>query len=154
MKRHYEDHLRVRVCGILLQDEKILLVNHKGLTASGIFLSPPGGGVQFQEKMEETLKREFLEETGLHIQLKDFLFFDEYIKENIHAIEFFFKVEVISGALEIGNDPEETEQIIDNVDFYALNELQNLDDSSLHACLKNLATLDELTISGDSVYKR
>ncbi len=154
MKRHFEDHLRVRVCGILIQNEKILLVNHKGLTPSNIFLSPPGGGIHFQEKMEVTLKREFLEETGLNVTVKDFLFFDEYLNKNIHAIEFFFKVEILDGSLQTGTDPEETEQLIESVDFYPLETLQKLEENCLHACLKNVTSFTELTVSGDSVYKR
>ena len=83
----FGNKLRVRVCGIFIQDDKILLVNHKGLTQTGNFWAPPGGGIHFGEPARESLAREFLEETGLKIKVGKFLFINEYISKPLHTIE-------------------------------------------------------------------
>lgn len=52
--------------GILIQDGKVLLTqNHSG-PYQGLW-GLPGGGIEFGESPEDTLQREFLEETGLSI---------------------------------------------------------------------------------------
>lgn len=59
---------RLGVYGIALEGNKILLVS-KG--PNGCYrnkLDLPGGGVEFGESPEETLRREFMEETGRSFQ--------------------------------------------------------------------------------------
>ena len=43
----YGNRVRVRVCGILIQEDKILLINHKGVGEKGSLWAPPGGGLEF-----------------------------------------------------------------------------------------------------------
>ena len=73
----FGNKIRVRVCGICIENAKILLVKHHALTKSGEFWSPPGGGMDFGESAENNLKREFLEETGLVVDVEKFLFVHE-----------------------------------------------------------------------------
>jgi 8-oxo-dGTP diphosphatase len=75
----YGNKVRVRACGIVIRDNSLLMVNHLGLT-KGNFWCPPGGGVEFGQSVEDTLIKEFLEETGLNIRCGQFLFGCEYIK--------------------------------------------------------------------------
>ena len=70
----FGNQIRVRVCGILINQEGILLVNHSGLNESGDWWTPPGGGLIFGESLEEALIREFKEETGLVISVAEQLF--------------------------------------------------------------------------------
>ena len=74
----YGNRLRVRVCGICIRNDQLLLVNHRGLV-EGDFWSFPGGGMQFGETAKECLTREFMEETGLTVEVGDFLFTCEFI---------------------------------------------------------------------------
>ena len=46
------------------------MVRHKGLKEDG-FWAPPGGGIDFNQTIVETLQREFLEETGLLVRPKN-----------------------------------------------------------------------------------
>ena len=119
----YGNQLRVRVCGICVQDNKILLINHSGMNESGEFWSPPGGGLQFGETVEECLKREFLEETNTVISIVKFLKINEFIKLPLHAIELFYEVRIVSGEVKKGFDPEMKEQIIKDIKWLNFDEV-------------------------------
>jgi 8-oxo-dGTP diphosphatase len=119
----YGNHLRVRVCGICVQDGKILLINHSGLNETGEFWAPPGGGLQFGETIEECLKREFLEETNTTVSMGKFLTVREFLKYPLHAIELCYEVSIESGEIEIGIDPEMEEQIIKDIEWLSFEEV-------------------------------
>lgn len=121
----YGNQLRVRVCGICVQKGKILLVNHSGMNESGEFWSPPGGGLQFGETIEDCLKREFLEETSTVISVGSFLKINEFVQPPLHAIELFYEVKILSSEIEIGFDPEMEEQIIKDVKWLSFEEVLN-----------------------------
>jgi 8-oxo-dGTP diphosphatase len=119
----YGNHLRVRICGICVQKGKILLINHSGMNESSEFWSPPGGGLQFGETIDECLKREFLEETNTIISIGKFLTVREFIKSPLHAIELFYEVKIESGEVKKGFDPEMKEQIIKDIQWLCFEEI-------------------------------
>ncbi len=132
VQKIYGHRLRVRACGICVQDNAILLVNHQGITHSN-FWAPPGGGVEFGERAEECLIREFKEETGLEVQVCDFLFVCEFIQHPLHAIELFFEVKPVSGKVQKGTDPESgNNQIIKEVGFIGWQQLEELKTEEIH----------------------
>jgi 8-oxo-dGTP diphosphatase len=132
------------VCGVYIEDNKILLVNHKGLTNTGNFWAPPGGGMHFGESATENLEREFLEETGLKIKVGKFLFINEYISKPLHAIEIFFQVQRLSGILAHGNDPELGEQIIKEVKFKSLPQIKSYSTHEVHSLFYNCHSLQDI----------
>ena len=142
----YGNKLRVRVCGLCIENRKILLVNHQSLSKQGDFWSPPGGGMDYGQSAHENLKREFLEETGLNIEVERFLFVHEYLAPPLHAIELMFSVRRINGELQTGFDPEMNgdDQIIQNVRFIAEDELRCLDQNTLHQMLRKVNSLEDL----------
>lgn len=103
--RVYGNRLRVRVCGLAWQDDNLLVVCHRGISANG-FWAPPGGGLETGEPLEDALVREFLEETGLHVRLGRFLFGCEFLRPPLHALELFFEATITGGTLRVGDDPE------------------------------------------------
>ncbi|MBX2917338.1 MAG: NUDIX hydrolase [Cyclobacteriaceae bacterium] len=143
----FGNKLRVRVCGLCIQDDTILLADHKNL-GTPHFWAPPGGGVQVGETAIEALVREFKEETGFNIKVCDFLFTCEFIHLPLHAIELFFEVKIESGNLATGNDPEMgDQQIIHEVRFFSEPELGELPTAHLHGIFKqthNLAQIGRL----------
>ena len=142
----YGNKVRVRVCGICIREEKILLINHSGVGETGNLWVPPGGGVNFGESVEETLVREYKEETGLEIEVKEFLFVNEHIVYPLHAIELFFKVEITGGIMIKGIDPEmETDkQIIQEVRYWSFEEMQSENALVFHTILRNIRSKEGL----------
>ena len=135
--KNFGNKIRVRACGILVQEGKILLVKHHSLGKCGYLWAPPGGGVNFGETVHESLKREFAEETGLSIEPGEFLFINEYLEAPLHAIELFFKVRATGGKLTRGTDPELGQnQIIKEVKFMDARELKTEPAAALHSILK------------------
>jgi 8-oxo-dGTP diphosphatase len=125
----YGNKVRLRVCGICEEKGRLLMVNHS-LLGERDFWAPPGGGVEFGESLQESLKREFLEETGLEVEVGRFLFGSEYVNPPLHSVELFFKVGNIGGNLSNGNDPELS--MIKEVRFFTPEDIRQLDRRILH----------------------
>lgn len=128
----FGERIRVRVCGICIQNEKVLLLNHKGLNAENIFWSAPGGGLEFGETVAQCLQREWEEECGVKIEIGSFLNFYEYVNEPLHAVELFFEVNIIEGDVSKGTDPETNFEVIDALQWWPLEQLKKLPKSQLH----------------------
>lgn len=137
--------VRVRVCGILIEDEKVLLLKHEGLGTKGYIWSFPGGGMEFHENAEETLIREVKEETGLDISVDKFLFVNEYRSSELHAIELYFEISSQEGDLQLGNDPELNRQILTDISFFSSDELKKMDSDNLHSIFNEIDELSGLT---------
>lgn len=145
----FGNRLRVRVCGILLQNEKVLMAKHKMDGKDAVFWAPPGGGLEYGESTEDALKREFIEETGLEIEIKRFLCTHEFLAPPLHGIELFFLVEKVSGELITGKDPEMgNRQILEKLDFLSFPEIVNKPAGTVHQLFshcKSLSDLENLT---------
>ncbi|GAB3520204.1 NUDIX hydrolase [Emticicia fontis] len=111
IKKIYHNRVRIRVCGICIKDEQVLMACHKGVINDKDVWLPPGGGMEVGETIVETLTREFLEETGFHIKVGSFLYKHEFIHVPIHAIELYFSVQIVSGELMKGTDPELNQEV-------------------------------------------
>jgi 8-oxo-dGTP diphosphatase len=123
----FGNKLRVRVCGLCVERDQLLMINHQGIREGGDFWAPPGGGLEFGETIEDSLRREFIEETGLVIDIDNFQFMCEFVHPPLHAIEMFFLVEIKRGTLKKGIDPEmKDKQIIQEVKFMPWTEINGL----------------------------
>lgn len=132
--------IRIRCCALIVIQNKILLLNHAGLTPEDEFWSPPGGGLEKRESILTCLKREVVEETNLNISNPRFLFFNEYIEGDLHAMELFFNVEIEQPEnFILGSDPELSaeQQLIKGVKWLDFCEIE-LNKNIYHpALLKN-----------------
>jgi len=146
IKKLYGNKLRVRACGVCLSGDKLLLVRHRAMTSKGYFYAPPGGGMHFGESAEDCLKREFLEECGLEIQVNSFLFTHEFLKPPLHAVELFFSVDVRGGRLVVGNDPEmqQEDQIIEQVRYLSPMEVEREKGEQMHRMINLCKTPKDL----------
>ena len=125
----YEGKLRVRSNGILIEDNSILLVNLRSPITDTLIWTAPGGGVEFGETTQEAVIREFEEETGLLVRVHQLLHINELIEAQFHAVEFYYKVEKVSGMLKKGSDPERSlqNQLIKEVKFINVDKLNEFD---------------------------
>jgi len=142
--RVFGNQLRVRVCGICVQDDRVLLVNLRNVTHTGDLWCPPGGGMHFGESAPETLKREFLEETGLYVEPGKFLFVNEFVGNSLHAVELFFEVKVTGGNLQKGQDPELRQQVLTDLGFFSFEEIRRYQPEELHNLFRFCNTIEEL----------
>jgi 8-oxo-dGTP diphosphatase len=134
----FGNRLRLRVCGLCIENNSILLVRHHSLGEKGVLWAPPGGGLQFNESAKDTLKREFMEETGVEVEIGSLVFVNEFLELPLHAIELFFEVNIKSGVISRGTDPEmgKDHQIINKVAFVGFEELKKMDPVILHHVLR------------------
>ncbi|MDJ1467411.1 NUDIX hydrolase [Cytophagaceae bacterium DM2B3-1] len=140
----FGNQLRVRVCGICIQEDKVLLVNLRHVTRTGDLWCPPGGGMQVGETAPETLIREFEEETGLKIEVGEFMFVNEFTGNSLHAVELFFRVTILGGVLRKGYDPELAQQVLEDVAFLSFEEIHRFQQEELHNLFRYCSSLDEL----------
>ncbi|MFC6999802.1 NUDIX domain-containing protein [Rufibacter roseus] len=144
----YSFKTRVRVCGLLVQDNKLLLARHKAAFGNGYFWMPPGGGLDYGEKVKDCLRREFKEETGLEVEVGRFLYINEFLREPLHAIEIFFEVKLVQGDLALGIDPEHAPdaQLLEEVKFLTTREIFQFHREELHPILHAVVNFDDLFI--------
>ncbi len=125
----YANKIRIRVCGLIIKNDKILLVEHH--LNNKVFFAPPGGAVEFGESIDQALVREVIEETGLEINSSQFKFITEYIQSPMHAIELFHYIKSWSGQVITGKDPENL-TLIKSVKWYTINEIKNMPTDKVH----------------------
>jgi ADP-ribose pyrophosphatase YjhB (NUDIX family) len=137
--------LRSRVNGVLIEKDRLLMVKHQ-MGNGRILWSVPGGGMNYGSSAIENLKREFMEETGLEIEVERYLFVHEYLKAPLHAMEHFFEVKRISGDVILGKDPElsRENQILLDISWFSIQDLKRIPRESLHQVFWGINSLSEL----------
>jgi 8-oxo-dGTP pyrophosphatase MutT (NUDIX family) len=89
---------RLAVRGLLLVEDRLLLVNaYRGDTSD--LLCAPGGGVEPHASLTENLIREFHEETGLTIAVDAPCLVNEFHapERHFHQIDVYFRVRLVAG---------------------------------------------------------
>jgi mutator protein MutT len=104
------DRLIVRPTGVLIGDNKILIVKQDVTETRHWAL--PGGRLEFGETIEQCLIREIKEETGLDISVKELLYVTDRFYRNTHIVHMLFLVQKTGGKLRSGKELKlETEKI-------------------------------------------
>lgn len=91
---------RLAVRGLLLIDDRLLLVNAWPGGKSDL-LCAPGGGVEPHASLPDNLRREFHEETGLSVEVGAPCLVNEFHspERGFHQIDIYFRVHHVSGDL-------------------------------------------------------
>jgi 8-oxo-dGTP pyrophosphatase MutT (NUDIX family) len=99
---------RLAVRGLLLIEDRLLLVNAYPGRESDL-LCAPGGGVEAHRSLPENLTREFHEETGLTVAVGAPCLLNEFHDPGgrFHQVDVYFRVTLVSGdPLAPWEDPE------------------------------------------------
>jgi 8-oxo-dGTP diphosphatase len=131
----FQGKVRIRICGVLVENGRLLLVKHRGLGPEGYYWSPPGGGMEFGESCRMALVREMKEETGLEVISGEFLAFHEHIDQRFHAMELFFRVQRLGGTLILGIEPESVQSgpVLEEIAWFSREELEQLPAGVVHS---------------------
>ena len=110
-----------RVSVVVIQDNKILLVKHR--KGNRQYWVLPGGRLEYGETFEECGTRELKEETGLDVEVQNFLFLSEAIApdRSRHIVNIYLKAKIVGGIMKLGSEP-----VLAAVDFLPLSELTKI----------------------------
>jgi len=90
----------IRVYGVYFDEkDRLLLMNEEYSGKS--FTKFPGGGLEFGEGIKDCLKREFLEELGWEISVKELIYLTDFFQQsafdkNIQVISVYYRIEKIN----------------------------------------------------------
>jgi ADP-ribose pyrophosphatase YjhB (NUDIX family) len=110
-----------RVSVVVIDDRKILLVRHR--KGNRQYWVLPGGRLEYGETFHECGVRELREETGLDVEIEDFLFLSEAIApdRSRHIVNIYLRAKVVGGTMRVGNEP-----VLAGVDFIPLDQLAHI----------------------------
>lgn len=110
----------IRVTGILIQDDKILLVKQK--VSDKRNWSLPGGKLERGETLEQALIREMKEETGLDVEINKLLYLCDVSATGNKLLHISFLLQRIGGEISLPSNEFENNPIYD-VQFVNINDL-------------------------------
>src|SRR5271157_5388251 len=96
--------VRVRVSGLLVQNNSLLLIAHK--KRGEVYWLLPGGGVKYGESLLEALEREFCEELGIDIDVQNLMFVCDSIdpRGGKHILNVTFRCTSRHGDYRLGRE--------------------------------------------------
>ncbi|MEQ9694882.1 NUDIX hydrolase [Shimia sp. SDUM112013] len=100
---------RLAVRAIIMQDDKLLLVNAFPQDTDDLWCAP-GGGVELGSSLPDNLIREVYEETGLRIAVGAPCLVNEFHnpEDRFHQVDLYFRCTILLGTLDdTWQDPEE-----------------------------------------------
>ena len=90
--------IRPIALGLAIKNNKLLVSEGFDKVKNETFYRCLGGGIEFLEKSSDALKREFKEEIGVNIIIKDFLGVSEniftYKGKNAHELILFYSIDI------------------------------------------------------------
>ena len=152
-------NLRPRAAAIILNKSNELLVLRQKNPHTGFeWWTLPGGGMEPEESVIDTIVREVEEECNLHCRPLQLIYMSEYVDYTIdtHHLGMFFLATIDSDdALKVGTDPEIDVQYIKECRFISETELRNSHIPIFPPVFKELFWEDlKNNFKGHEVYQR
>ncbi|MFW6365423.1 MAG: NUDIX domain-containing protein [Spirochaetota bacterium] len=116
-----KDKIRIRVSGLMMDGDTVLMVCHKKHDSTYWLL--PGGGVNFGESLADAVKREFREEVGITVDVGDVIFVSDAISPSgkRHIVNIAFFCTFVAGKYRLGNDKR-----LFDFDFFDREQIKDL----------------------------
>ncbi|HON15916.1 MAG TPA: NUDIX hydrolase [Spirochaetota bacterium] len=113
--------VRIRVAGILIRGNRLLLIAHK--KNNEVYWLLPGGGVDYGESLHEALRREFEEELNVAIDVKDLVLVSDSIDPSgkRHVVNICFLCNYLGGDFVLGEDKR-----LHDFKFFSTEELSDI----------------------------
>lgn len=93
------EEIRPIVLGLATKDNKLLVSEGYDKIKKQTFYRCLGGGIEFLEKSEDALKREFSEEINVNININNFLGVSEniftYNGKNAHELVLYYEIDLV-----------------------------------------------------------
>jgi ADP-ribose pyrophosphatase YjhB (NUDIX family) len=124
MSNKIVESIIIRVNGVLIEDNKILLVEQ--YVTDSRHWAHPGGRPEFGETLEHCIIREMKEETGLDVSVDCLLYVTDRIQSDSHVVIISFQVSRKGGELGTGTGPEFATGKIKSVRMVPFDELHDL----------------------------
>ena len=116
--------MKVRPTGILIEKNKILLLEQEVASDSKRKYSLPGGTLEEGETVYECLKREMLEETGLDVEPIRLLYICDRITPGVHVLHITFEVKRVGGELRQNGTSRDT-RLIRSAEMVPIDSLKD-----------------------------
>ena len=121
-----KQHTSVRSYGVLIHEDNVALVRSSNPKHQPPLWWLPGGGIDFGESPEDTLLREFVEETGLEVKSPKLIGTTSDLRrrdngDKLHTVRILFTVELAGGELR-----HEVHGTTDHADWFSLSELSEM----------------------------
>ncbi len=114
---------RLAARALILQDDRLLLVNAYPGNRSDLWCAP-GGGVETGSSLPDNLIREMHEETGLTVQVGDPALINEFHDPatGFHQVDIFFRCTIIGGRI----DPQwrDPGRVVTDRQFFSRQDLE------------------------------
>ncbi len=117
--------MRVAVRAVIVEADRLLLVNAYPGKKSDLWCAP-GGGVEPHASLPENLIREVYEETGLTISVGPPCLINEFHdpERDFHQVDLFFRCKVVDGTLQ--EDWQDPEAVVHSRRFFTQEEVAKL----------------------------
>ena len=88
---------RIAAGGLIFSDKGVLLVRYPD-SEGGCYLVAPGGGLESDENIEQSITREVLEETGLEVRPKAVVMIEDLIGSRFKMIKIWMTCNITGGS--------------------------------------------------------
>src|SRR5438132_12972893 len=122
-------HVRVAAKAIVIRDGRVLVT--RNMDDDGPFFLLPGGGQEHGETLPEALRREFMEEVGVPIEVNELVLVRDYIARNhefddeddVHQLELCFRCTLGAAEIPVNGPHPDTWQVgVEWLDLADLDE--------------------------------
>ncbi|PSL20227.1 NUDIX domain-containing protein [Shimia abyssi] len=116
---------RLAARALIVQDNRLLLVNAYPAGQSSLWCAP-GGGVERGASLPDNLRREVYEETGLTVAVGDPCLVNEFHDPNgtFHQVDIYFRCTITSGVL--SDSWQDPENIVSKRRFFSRAEMDQI----------------------------